>query len=290
MSPGARLTVAALLAGGVALFPSTGAAAETLAERIQPPPGHARISAAERSFAAWLRGLPLRAAGTAVRLFDGSEKPYQRGAFAVVDIDVGSRDLQQCADAVIRLRAEYLLAARCPERIVFDFTSGHPARWLDWSAGLRPVVLGTQVSWQPRSAADASYDSFRRYLDSVFTYAGSASLARELAAVGDASGVLPGDVFIQGGYPGHAILVADVAEDARGARVFLLLQSYMPAQDIHVLSNPANDASPWYPARTQGRLETPEWTFSYSDLRRFPRVDCNEDVGVSHDARGAPSR
>jgi hypothetical protein len=195
------------------------AASETLAERIQPPAGYARIAASERSFASWLRGLPLQEAGTPVRLFDGRAKIDQRGAFAVVDIDVGPRDLQQCADAVIRLRAEYLFAAGCAGRIAFDFTSGQPARWTDWSTGRRPVVSGSQVSWVPTSAADASYASFRRYLDSVFTYAGSASLARELTAVGDPSRVLPGDVFIQGGFPGHAVLVADVAEDARGGRV-----------------------------------------------------------------------
>jgi hypothetical protein len=77
-------------------------------------------------------------------------------------------------------------------------------------------------------------------------------------------------VFIQGGFPGHAVLVADVAEDARGRRAFLLVQSYMPAQEVHVLRNPAAPASPWYTARSSGVLETPEWVFRFADLRRFP--------------------
>jgi hypothetical protein len=248
---------------------------ESLAERIRPPFGYEAIPATARTFSLWLRGLPLRDAGSPVRLFDGKEKSYQGGAFAVVDIDVGARDLQQCADAVIRLRAEYLLAAGCADEIAFDFTSGHPARWSDWSSGRRPVVSGNQVSWVRQNERDSSYRSFRRYLDSVFAYAGSHSLSRELKTVSDPRAVLPGDVFIRGGFPGHAVLVADVAEDAQGRRAFVLVQSYMPAQDIHVLRNPASRATPWYPALKEGTLETPEWTFSYSDLRRFPRPDCN---------------
>jgi hypothetical protein len=209
-----------------------------------------------------------------VRLFDGREKGYQRGAFAVVDIDVGSTNLQQCADAVIRLRAEYLFQAGCADRISFDFTSGDPARWSEWSAGRRPLVSGSRVSWVARRQPDASYKSFRSYLTSVFTYAGSYSLQRELDPVADPSQLQPGDVFIQGGFPGHAVLVADVARNAQGERVFLLLQSYMPAQDVHVLRNLTSATDPWYLARAQGRLETPEWTFSWSDLRRFPAPDC----------------
>jgi hypothetical protein len=207
-------------------------------------------------------------------LFGGRPKPDQTGHLAVVDIDVGTRDLQQCADAVIRLRAEYLLAGGCGDRIAIDFTSGHPARWSEWRAGSRPVVSGTSVSWVTRGIPDSSYASFRSYLDSVFTYAGSYSLARELQTVVDPSEVLPGDVFIQGGFPGHAVLVADVAEEAHGQRVFLLLQSYMPAQDIHVLRNPANADTPWFPALRRGSLVTPEWTFEYSELRRFGKPNC----------------
>jgi hypothetical protein len=188
----------------------------------------------------------------------------------VVRLDVGARDLQQCADAVMRLRAEFLRDRGCDEDIAFRFTSGHRAAWTDWRKGLRPRIAGSQVTWRPGAAADSSYASFRRYLETVFTYAGSASLAKELERVGDPAHLAAGDVFIQGGFPGHAVLVADVAEDGRGRRAFLLLQSYMPAQEVHVLRNPAAPGSPWYLASSHGVLETPEWRFQFEDLRRFP--------------------
>jgi len=239
----------------------------TVAQRFPTPTGYARTPAEPGSFAAWLRGLPVRSEPT-VRLFDGRVKRRQDVQVAVLDIDVGDRDLQQCADAVMRLRAEYLYSQDRESEIAFDFTSGDPARWSDWRRGLRPRVAGNEVTWTQRAATDGSYDAFRRYLTRVFAYAGSASLERQLGSVPDPRLVEPGDVFIQGGFPGHAVIVLDVAVDPRGARVFLLAQSYMPAQDIHVLKRPGAD-SPWYPARSSGVLATPEWTFTYSDLVRW---------------------
>ena len=38
--------------------------------------------------------------------------------------------------------------------------------------------------------------------------------------------------------------------------------------------NPARRESPWYPAHARGELETPDWTFRYTDLRRFADRDC----------------
>ena len=68
------------------------------------------------------------------------------------------------------------------------------------------------------------------------------------------------------------MLVADIVENrATGERRFLLVQSYMPAQDIHVLKNPASaDGSPWYPLDFGDRLVTPEWMFPRESLRRWP--------------------
>lgn len=243
---------------------------ETLAGRIAPPMGYCRLPAEPASFASWLRGLPLKPAGTPVRFHDGREKRYQAGAFAVIDLDVGTADLQQCADAVIRLRAEFLRARDREEEIAFDFTSGTRARWPEWRVGARPVVNGADVSWAPgRAAADGSHASFRRYLDAVFTYAGTISLRRELIPVADPARIEPGDVFIQAGSPGHAVIVLDVAESPGGERVFLLGQSFMPAQDVHVLVNPAADGSPWYAVQPDCSLTTPEWRFGWVDLRRF---------------------
>ncbi len=86
-------------------------------------------------------------------------------------------------------------------------------------------------------------------MDTVFAWAGTHSLERELKPAALA-GIAAGDVFIKGGFPGHAVLVADVVENrATGEKRFLLLQSYMPAQDIHVLKNPAGGGSPVVPAR-----------------------------------------
>jgi len=53
--------------------------------------------------------------------------------------------------------------------------------------------------------------------------------------------------------------------------LFVLAQSYMPAQELQVLKNPnAGDFSPWYRVSDiDGQLRTPEWTFKSSALKRF---------------------
>lgn len=258
-----------LLAGY--LWAGIGGDDQALAARFTPPAGHQRVDVAAGSFGAWLRGLPLRPGRSVVRLFDGRRKSSQDVHLAVVDIDVGAKDLQQCADAVMRLRAEYLFSAGRKDDVSFHFTSGDLARFDQWAAGQRPRVDGARVRWSRVRPPDSSYASFRTFMDTVFQYAGSKSLADELvpAPVRD---LRPGDVFIQGGFPGHAVIVVDVAVRPDGARAFLLAQSYMPAQDIHVLKNPATGEA-WFTATAGQPLDTPEWTFPPDSLRRFREPD-----------------
>lgn len=224
---------------------------ETLRERIAPPEGFQRLRAAEGSFAHWLRGLPMKAQGAPVHTYTGALKARQDVHTDVIDIDVGKRDLQQCADAIMRLRAEWLYSARRDREIAFNDTKGKRLRFAS------------------RSKRD--YNGLRRYLNYVFAYAGTYSLERELKPVAVADMKI-GDVFIRGGFPGHAVLVADMVENrATGEKRFLLLQSYMPAQDIHILKDPAaTDGSPWYPIDFGVTLNTPEWVFPRNQLRRWP--------------------
>ena len=62
-------------------------------------------------------------------------------------MEIGNRDLQQCADAVIRLRAEYLWKHKRYADIKFNFTSGFTAEYKKWAEGNRIKVNDNQVQW-----------------------------------------------------------------------------------------------------------------------------------------------
>ena len=67
--------------------------ADTHEERIPTPSGYQRVPVSDGSFGAWLRRFPLLPAGTKVRLFDGRDKRFQDGVQAVLDLEVGRKDL-----------------------------------------------------------------------------------------------------------------------------------------------------------------------------------------------------
>lgn len=242
----------------------------TIGRNISAPPNCVRTEVFPGSFAAYLRDLPLKPPGAKVKLFDGRDKASQVQA-EVVDLPIGTKDLHQCADAVIRLRADYLYQTGQQEKICFEFTNGFRADYDRWRQGWRIWALGTKAGWGKAGRPSDTPKSYWGYLEMVFRYAGTLSLSRELEPVVYGR-MEPGDVLIQGGSPGHAVIVVDMARDtANGQRYFLLAQSYMPAQEIHVLKNPVfSDISPWYRLKEAGKILTPEWTFLPSDLKRFP--------------------
>ena len=97
-------------------------------------------------------------------------------------MDVGDRDLMQCADSVIRLHAEFLWAKGRQDEAAYRFTSGDETRWRDWVAGERMHIAGSRVRRTRGRARVPEHASYRRWLDLVFTYAGTMSLARDAAA------------------------------------------------------------------------------------------------------------
>ncbi|MCB2221664.1 MAG: DUF4846 domain-containing protein [Bacteroidetes bacterium] len=243
---------------------------DKLLDRYDPPAGYERKPVDAISFAGWLRNLPLKPFGSKVHYFDGSEKNKPGVYDAVVDLPIGKKDLHQCADAVIRLRAEYLYDQGRYDEIKFHFTNGFLAEYTKWMEGYRIKLNGNDVSWVKSAEPANTMDSFWQYLETVFTYAGTLSLEKELKPI-SVEAMQIGDVFIQGGSPGHAVIVVDMAENpANGKKLFLLAQSYMPAQEIQILQNP-NDSelSPWYEFEFGPSLKTPEWKFNATDLKRF---------------------
>ncbi len=243
----------------------------TLADSFAPPDGFLRQPVEAGSFGEWLRRLPLAPDGTPVRFFDGREKADQSEVAAVIDIDVGSANLQQCANAIIRLRAEYLFSRGVTGDLAFDFTSGDRYRFQSYAEGVTPAVSGATVTWRTGQRQGLSHESLRRWLDIVFTYAGTLSLARELQPVPRLADAAIGDALVHGGAPGHAVLIVDLAvEPASGRKVALLAQGFMPAQSVHVLRNPFDPAlSPWFALADGQPIVMPEWMLRPDELRRF---------------------
>ncbi|MHA7627252.1 DUF4846 domain-containing protein [Corallococcus sp. M7] len=248
---------------------TTSARVRSLEETFAPPEGYTRVTLEAGSFGAWLRGLPLRPEGTPVRDFQGNTVLTASDArlAAVGELDVGTANLQQCADSILRLHAEWRWASGQPERIAYRFTSGHLASWPRYAAGERARVSGSKVTWVPGSAAaDSSRAAFRSYLNLLFTYAGTLSLQAE-GARPTREQLRPGDFFVLGGSPGHTVLVLDVATNAKGERLALVGQGFTPAQDFHVL---AGRDGPWFPLEGES-LATPFWApFPMTSLRRLP--------------------
>ncbi|KAB3533463.1 hypothetical protein F8154_10705 [Alkaliphilus pronyensis] len=245
---------------------------QTIETRILPPIGFQRISVVEGSYAEYLRTLPLKPHGSPVVYYNGTEKNKENIYMAVVDMEIGDKNLQQCADAIMRLRGEYLYGIGAYDKIHFDFTNGFKVNYSKWMEGYRIVVEGNKSYWVKNAEASNTYQDFRRYMDIIFTYAGTISLENELIAV-DFNDMEIGDVFIQGGSPGHAVVVVDMAVNgSTGEKLFLLAQSYMPAQETQILvNNMDRDLSPWYSINLEGdTIYTPEWSFKRSDLKRFP--------------------
>ncbi len=238
--------------------------------RIRTPEEFERLHAPQNSFAAYLRNLILKPHAAVVKLYDGNTKFNHEVYVAVVDKPIGKKNLHQCADAIMRLRAEYLWERAAYDQIHFNLTNGFRVDYSHWMQGQRVVVKGNKTNWVQKQQASNTYEDFWNYLELVFTYAGTLSLSKELIDV-PIQDMQIGDVFIQGGAPGHAVIVVDMAQDAKtGDPIFLLAQSYMPAQEIQLLKNP-NDPklSPWYNTKQMQLIRTPEWTFKRSDLKRF---------------------
>ncbi len=191
--------------------------------------------------------------------------------FAVLDEPVGNKDLQQCADAIMRLRAEYFFSKNDFDSIQFAATDGTVLSFSKWRSGSRYYLAGNKLSIGiTRNRTAGVHEDFENYLETVFRYAGTYSLASELATVPDIKKIEPGDVFIKPGFPGHAMIVTDVCMNKEGKKMFMLAQGYMPAQDIHIVKNPGNEKySPWYGIPDSDDIITPAWEFRNTQLRRW---------------------
>lgn len=202
------------------------------------------------AYGQWIRNIKLTEDNT-VYHFDGSKKANQSIHVAVLDFDIGNRDLQQCADACMRIRSEYLFEQKRYNEIKFLFANGK------WSKSFEDYT------------SKRTHESFRSFMNYIYAFANTASLKKQMTTVPNLKNIQIGDIFVQSGNPyGHAITVMDICVNDKGEKRFMISQSYMPAQSIEILINEENNTA-WYSADFPNLLNTPEWTFTKNDLKRF---------------------
>jgi hypothetical protein len=253
------------------------ASSQTKSDEISPtiltafalPEGYQRTNV--DAYSEWLINHPLKDE-IEVEYYDGGIKPNYNVYAAVFKYDIGKRNLHQCADAAIYLRASYNYSAGLTHRLEYTFTSGYQSSYLEYLEGARIRLLnnGTNVQTIQGKPRINNNSTFRKWLDQVWSYAGTYSVEKFDTEGVNIWNMKPGDIFAEGGFPGHIVTVVDMAKNKEGHQVYMLAQSYMPAQENQILVNQATGGV-WYSLDDMHYINTPEYTFEVDQLRRFKK-------------------
>jgi len=241
----------------------------TIKSRVNIPLGYKRVKYPKGSFENYLRNYKLKTFGSKIINYDNTEYFWQRGHIGILEVPVPKNGLQQCADALIRVRSEYLWDNNRKNEIGFNFTSGHYCSWKKYAEGYRPKISGNKVSFYKIATANHTKENFYKYLNLIYTYSGTLSLYNELKSI-KSKDLKIGDMLIKGGSPGHIVLLCDEVINDKGEKLFLLFQGNTPSQSVHLVKNLTDTSiSPWYKLEDDAITPVSNYTFSSAKFVRF---------------------
>jgi len=241
----------------------------TISTRVNVPKDYKRVDYVKGSFEDYLRNYKLKTFGSKIINYDNTNYFWQGGHIGILEIPVPTNGLQQCADALIRIRSEYLWDSDRKDDIGFNFTSGHYCSWSKYAEGYRPKIKGNKVTFHKTAIQNHSEENFYKYLNLIYMYSGTLSLYNELESIG-AKDLKIGDMLIKGGSPGHIVMICDEVVNENGEKLFLLFQGNTPAQSVHLVKNLEDDSiSPWYQLDDDAIVSVSNYTFRSSKFVRF---------------------
>ncbi len=242
---------------------------DSIATRVLVPDGYKRIQYKPGSFQEYLRHYKLKPYGSKIINYDNSEYFAQHWHEAILEVHVPSNGLQQCADALMRIRSEYLWDQNKKDEIGFNFTSGHYCSWEAYATGFRPKISGNKVTFLKTATSNHTKANFYKYLNLIYMYAGTLSMYHELQKI-SVSDIQIGDMLVKPGSPGHIEIIVDAIINDKGDRMYLLAQGNTPAQSVCLLKNFEDTTiSPWYTFDKNQPVDTPSYYFDEARFIRF---------------------
>ncbi|WP_074408387.1 DUF4846 domain-containing protein [Aquimarina megaterium] len=242
---------------------------DSISTRVMIPDGYKRTKYTSGSFQEYLRHYPLKSYGSKIINYDNSEYFAQHWHEAILEVPVPSNGLQQCADALMRIRSEYLWEQNRKDEIGFNFTSGHYCSWRKYAQGYRPKINGNKVTFHKTASPNDSKANFYKYLNLIYTYAGTLSMHNELQKV-LVKDIRIGDMLVKPGSPGHIEIIVDEIINDQGDKMYLLAQGNTPAQNVCLLKNFEDTTiSPWYRFDENQPVYTPSYYFEKAQFIRF---------------------
>lgn len=93
---------------------------------------------------------------------------------------VGDQDLQQCADAITRLRAEYFFNRDNIDSIRFKATDGADLSFAKWMSGERSRLKGARLAaYRSGIFCGNKRQQLEQFIEVIFSYCGTISLDKE---------------------------------------------------------------------------------------------------------------
>jgi hypothetical protein len=240
-------------------------AGTTIETRFTLPEGYKRVPVQKNSYAYFLRRLPMLPYDAVSN--NSPPESQHVGALNLYPMNNMLKEIQLC----VRLRGEYFFRREQYDKIGFSIVNFQRVFYREFVEGLMMTIGDKSYSTKQRLGVER-YSSFNGYLGFVFINSDINTTLLDVQSV-FINDIMPGDMFIQSGSSGGAVIVLDVAYNpSTGDRIFLLAKNHKPARVAYVLVNPKErwSGSPWYKVKTEGdKIVTPEFVFYKHDLRRF---------------------
>jgi len=252
------------------LFLADGGAQATIGDIPLPSHEYNRLNANKDSYAHWLRNLPLEEPGSSVYDFKGNifKSGTDSSVAAVVKWNISGRRLEQCMDIVIRLYAEFLWQEHKTDNLKLPLPGGTWLYWNHWRSGYRPFFKGIQVDLRKSTHPDSTYSNYIKFLHTIFSESHTQQFYHSYHPV-MRENVQIGDFIVRKGTKGHAVMIVDLAQNARGELVALIGNGDTPACQFFLLNH--TKGNPWVPLnRDEEAIPLPlRRKMTWDGLRRF---------------------